>query len=160
MNISDLKNKEIRATVQLDDETIIIKNPIGDVKNELLIFFQSQVNNTMDNAAKKRGRKKKVAENTEIFTLLLNKLTNITIDVEDVKEVLAEPSYELSVVMLYLSSIMQELIFEVMATQNLKLRMDQNVLLEKDTIKRVSELDNLIKEMKSREVIENGKEIQ
>ena len=160
MNISDLKNKEIRATVQLDDETIIIKNPIGDVKNELLMFFQSQVNNTMDNAAKKRGRKKKVAENTEIFTLLLNKLTNITIDVEDVKEVLAEPSYELSVVMLYLSSIMQELIFEVMATQNLKLRMDQNTLLEKDTLKRISELDNLIKEMKSREVIENGKEVQ
>ena len=160
MNISDLKNKEIRATVQLDDETIIIKNPIGDVKSELLMFFQSQVNNTMDNAAKKRGRKKKVAENTEIFTLLLNKLTNITIDVEDVKEVLAEPSYELSVVMLYLSSIMQELIFEVMATQNLKLRMDQNTLLEKDTIKRVSELDSLIKEMKSREVIENDKEVQ
>ena len=160
MNISDLKIKEIRATVQLDDETIIIKNPIGDVKSELLMFFQSQVNNTMDNAAKKRGRKKKVAENTEIFTLLLNKLTNITIDVEDVKEVLAEPSYELSVVMLYLSSIMQELIFEVMATQNLKLRMDQNTLLEKDTLKRISELDNLIKEMKSREVIENGKEVQ
>ena len=160
MNLSELKNKEIRATVQLDDETIIIKNPIGDVKSELLMFFQSQVNNTMDNAAKKRGRKKKVAENTEIFTLLLNKLTNITIDVEDVKEVLAEPSYELSVVMLYLSSIMQELIFEVMATQNLKLRMDQNTLLEKDTLKRISELDNLIKEMKSREVIENGKEVQ
>ena len=160
MNISDLKNKEIRATVQLDDETIIIKNPIGDVKSELLMFFQSQVNNTMDNAAKKRGRKKKVAENTEIFTLLLNKLTNITIDVEDVKEVLAEPSYELSVVMLYLSSIMQELIFEVMATQNLKLRMDQNTLLEKDTLKRVSELDNLIKEMKFREEIENGEKVQ
>ena len=160
MNISDLKIKEIRATVQLDDETIIIKNPIGDVKNELLMFFQTQVDNTMDNTSKKRGRKKKVAENTEIFTLLLNKLTNITIDIEDVKEVLAEPSYELSVVMLYLSSIMQELIFEVMATQNLKLRMDQNTLLEKDTLKRISELDNLIKEMKSREVIENGKEVQ
>ena len=160
MNLSDLKNKEIRATVEFEDETIIIKNPIGDVKNELLMFFQTQVDNTMDNTSKKRGRKKKVAENTEIFTLLLNKLTNITIDVEDVKEVLAEPSYELSVVMLYLSSIMQELIFEVMATQNLKLRMDQNTLLEKDTLKRISELDNLIKEMKSREVIENGKEVQ
>ena len=160
MNLSDLKNKEIRATVQLDDETIIIKNPIGDVKSELLMFFQTQIDNTMDNAAKKRGRKKKVAENIDIFTLLLNKLTNITIDVEDIKDILAEPSYELSVVMLYLSSIMQELIFEVMATQNLKLRMDQNVLLEKDTIKRVSELDSLIKEMKSREVIENGKEVQ
>ena len=160
MNISDLKIKEIRATVQLDDETIIIRNPIGDVKNELLMFFQTQIDNTMDNASKKRGRKKKVAENTEIFTLLLNKLTNITIDVEDVKEVLIEPSYELSVVMLYLSSIMQELIFEVMATQNLKLRMDQNALLEKDTLKRVSELDNLIREIKSRENIKNGEEIQ
>ena len=160
MNISNLKIKEIRATVQLDDETIIIKNPIGDVKNELLMFFQTQVDNTMDNTSKKRGRKKKVAENTEIFTLLLNKLTNITIDVEDIKEVLAEPSYELSVVMLYLSSIMQELIFEVMATQNLKLRMDQNTLLEKDTLKRISDANNLITEIRLRAVMENGKEVQ
>ena len=160
MNLSDLKNKEIRATVQLDDETIIIKNPIGDVKSELLMFFQTQIDNTMDNASKKRGRKKKVAENTEIFTLLLNKLTNITVDTDDLREILIEPSYELSVVMLYLSSIMQELIFEVIATHNLEIRMEQNTLLEKDTLKRVSDLDNLIKEIELRESIENGKEIQ
>ena len=79
---------------------------------------------------------------------------------QDVKEVLAEPSYELSVVMLYLSSIMQELIFEVMAMNNLEIRMDQNTLLEKDTLKRVAELNNLIIEMKSRKDIKNGKEVQ
>ena len=160
MNISELKIRDIRATVEFENETIVIKNPKGEIKNELLMFFKIQLDNTMDNASKKRGRKKKVAENVEIFKLLLNKLTNITIDTEDLKDILVEPSYELSVVMLYLSSIMQELIFEVIATHNLELRMEQNVLLEKDTLNRISDLDNLVKEIKLRHVIENGKEVQ
>ena len=113
----------------------------------------------MENASKKRGRKKKVAENIEIFKLLLNKLTNIKVDTDDLKEILTEPSYELSVVMLYLSSIMQELIFEVLATHNLEIRMEQNTLLEKDTLKRVSDLENLINEIKHRKLIEDGKEV-
>lgn len=159
MNISELKIKDIRATVEFGEETIIIKNPKGEVKNELLMFFKTQLDNTMDNASKKRGRKKKVAENIEIFKLLLSKLTNIAIDVDDLKSILTEPSYELSVIVLYLSSIMQELIFEVMATHNLEIRMEQNTILEKDTLKRVFELDNFIKEIKLRESIENGKEV-
>lgn len=159
MNISELKIKDIRATVEFGEETIIIKNPKGEVKNELLMFFKTQLDNTMDNASKKRGRKKKVAENIEIFKLLLSKLTNIVIDVDDLKSILTEPSYELSVVVLYLSSIMQELIFEVMATHNLEIRMEQNTILEKDTLKRVFELDNFIKEIQLRESIENGKEV-
>ena len=159
MNISELKIKDIRATIEFGEETIIIKNPKGEVKNELLMFFKTQLDNTMDNASKKRGRKKKVAENIEIFKLLLSKLTNIAIDVDDLKSILTEPSYELSVIVLYLSSIMQELIFEVMATHNLEIRMEQNTILEKDTLKRVFELDNFIKEIKLRESIENGKEV-
>ena len=159
MNISELAMKDVRATVDFEGETIVIKNPKGEIKNELLLFFRTQLDNTMDNASKKRGRKKKVAENIEIFELLLNKLTNITIDTDNLKEVLVEPCYELSMVILYLSSIMQELIFEVMATNNLELRMDMNTLLEKDSLRRVSDLDNLIKEIRLREVIENGKEV-
>lgn len=160
MNISELAMKDIRATVDFEGETIVIKNPKGEIRNELLMFFKTQLDNTMDNASKKRGRKKKVAENIEIFKLLLNKLTNITIDVEDLKEVLLEPSYELSMVILYLSSIMQELIFEVMATNNLEIRMEMNTLLEKDTLKRVSDLENLIEEIRLRKVTENGKKVQ
>ena len=160
MNISELMMKDIRATIDFEDEVIVIKNPKGEIKKELLMFFKTQLDNTMDNASKKRGRKKKVAENIEIFKLLLNKLTNITVDTDDLREILIEPSYELSVVMLYLSSIMQELIFEVMATQNLKLRMDQNTLLEKDTLKRISDANNLITEIRLRAVMENGKEVQ
>ena len=159
MNISELVMKDIRATIDFEGETIVVKNPKGEIKNELLMFFKKQLDNTMDNASKKRGRKKKVAENIEIFKLLLNKLTNITVDIDDLREILIEPSYELSIVMLYLSSIMQELIFEVIATHNLEIRMEQNTLLEKDTLKRVSDLDNLIKEIELRESIENGKEV-
>ena len=159
MKISELMIKDIRATREFGDEIIVIKNPKGEVKNELLIFFKTQLDNTMENASKKRGRKKKVAENIEIFKLLLNKLTNIKVDTDDLKEILTEPSYELSVVMLYLSSIMQELIFEVLATHNLEIRMEQNTLLEKDTLKRVSDLENLINEIKHRKLIEDGKEV-
>lgn len=159
MKISELMIKDIRATIEFGDEIIVIKNPKGEVKNELLIFFKTQLDNTMENASKKRGRKKKVAENIEIFKLLLNKLTNIKVDTDDLKEILTEPSYELSVVMLYLSSIMQELIFEVLATHNLEIRMEQNTLLEKDTLKRVSDLENLINEIKHRKLIEDGKEV-
>ena len=159
MKISELMIKDIRATIEFGDEIIVIKNPKGEVKNELLIFFKTQLDNTMENASKKRGRKKKVAENIEIFKLLLNKLTNIKVDTDDLKEILIEPSYELSVVMLHLSSIMQELIFEVLATHNLEIRMEQNTLLEKDTLKRVSDLENLINEIKHRKLIEDGKEV-
>ena len=62
-------------------------------------------------------------------------------------------------VMLYLSSIMQELIFEILATHNLEMRMEQNTILEKDTLNRIADLENIIKEIKHRKLIENGKEI-
>ena len=57
MNISELMMKDIRATIDFEDEVIVIKNPKGEVKNELLMFFKTQLDNTMENTSKKRGRK-------------------------------------------------------------------------------------------------------
>lgn len=159
MKISELMIRDIRATIEFGDESIIIRNPKGEVKNDLLIFFKSQLDKNIDNISRKKGRKKKLANDVEIFKLLLDKLTNIKVDIDDLNEVLSNPSYELSMVMLYLSSIMQELIFEILATHNLEMRMEQNTILEKDTLNRIADLENIIKEIKHRKLIENGKEI-
>ena len=159
MKISELMIRDIRATIEFGDESIIIRNPKGEVKNDLLIFFKSQLDKNIDNISREKGRKKKLANDVEIFKLLLDKLTNIKVDIDDLNEVLSNPSYELSMVMLYLSSIMQELIFEVLATHNLEMRMEQNTILEKDTLNRITDLENIIKEIKHRKLIENGKEI-
>lgn len=159
MKISELMIRDIRATIEFGDESIIIRNPKGEVKNDLLIFFKSQLDKNIDNISRKKGRKKKLANDVEIFKLLLDKLTNIKVDIDDLNEVLSNPSYELSMVMLYLSSIMQELIFEVLATHNLEMRMEQNTILEKDTLNRITDLENIIKEIKHRKLIENGKEV-
>lgn len=159
MKISELMIRDIRATIEFGDESIIIRNPKGEVKNDLLIFFRSQLDKNIDNISRKKGRKKKLANDVEIFKLLLDKLTNIKVDIDDLDEVLSNPSYELSMVMLHLSSIMQELIFEILATHNLEMRMEQNTILEKDTLNRIADLENIIKEIKHRKLIKNGKEI-
>ena len=154
MKINDLMLRDVRAEIDFEDDVIVIKNPKGEVKKELLSFFNEQLNKNMDNMSKKKGRKKKVADETEIMSLLINKLTNIEIDTNDLQEVLLNPSYELSMTLLYLSSIMQELIFEVLATQNLKIRMEQNTILEKDTLARVHDIENLVKEISQRKAID------
>ena len=154
MKINDLMLRDVRAEIDFEGDLIVIKNPKGEVKQELLSFFNEQLNKNMDNISKKKGRKKKIANETEIMTLLINKLTNIEIDVEDLREVLLNPSYELNMTLLYLSSIMQELIFEALATQNLKIRMEQNTLLEKDTLSRVNDIENLVKEISQRKALD------
>ena len=161
MNINDLMLRDIRATIECGDNEIIVRNPKGEVKDELLSYFADQLERSIDNASKKKGRKKKIDNEVMTFKLLMDKLTNINIDVEaDVLyETLSNPSYELTMVMLYLSSIMHELIFELLASQNLNFRMEQNVLLEKDTLNRIADLENVIKEIKHRKLIENGKEV-
>ena len=161
MNINNLMIRDIRATIECENGEIIIRNPKGEVKEELLLYFADQLERNIENASKKRGRKKKTANEVETFKVLMDKLTNINIDVEIdvIHEILNNPSYEMTMVMLYLSSIQHELTFELLASQNLNFRMEQNVLLEKDTLNRIADLENVIKEIKHRKLIENGKEV-
>ena len=161
MNINDLMIRDIRATIECDGNEIIIKNPKGEVKEELLSYFADQLERNIENVSKKKGRKKKTDNEVVTFKLLMEKLTNINVDVEAevMYETLTNPSYELTMVMLYLSSIMHELIFELVASQNLNIRMEQNVLLEKDTLSRITDLENVIKEIKHRKLIENVEEV-
>lgn len=158
MKINELMLRDVRATIETENGNIIINNPKGDTRKELLMFFENQLEKNMDNASKKKGRKKKIANDKEILVMLINKLTNIEVD-EDIDMVINNPSHEMNMVMLYLASIMQELIFEVMANYNLDMRMKQNTIIEKDTVNRIFELENLIKEIKQRKLIEDGKEV-
>lgn len=160
MKISELMIRDVRATVPCEDGDIIVRNPKGDIKAELLVFFKEQLDKNMDNAAKTRGRKKKVANNVDILKMLMDKLTNIELDTDNFEEVVANPSHELNIVLLYLASIMQELIFEVLSTHNLEMRMEMNTLLEKDTLNRVNDLEDMIKEIKHRKMIDNGETVQ
>lgn len=159
MKISELAIKDIRAEIDFDDNKIIIKNPKGKVKEELLLFFKKQVDINAENVNKK-GKKKKVASDIDIFKMLMKKLTNIQVDMDNFTDILNNPSYEMSMVILYLSSIMQELIFEVLTKKNLEIRMSKNTLLEKDTLNMINDLGYLIDEIKHRKMIENGEKVQ
>lgn len=160
MKLSKLEVKDIRAEIEYGDETIVVKNPKGEVKKELLKFFQEQLEKNIHNNSVKKGRKKKIATDSDIVKLLIEKLTNIEIDETDVEYLLNNPSHELSMVMLYLSSIMQELIFETLANKNLEVRMQKNTLLEKDTLNMLYDMQNILEEIKHRKELENnGKDI-
>ena len=56
MKINDLMLRDIRAEIDFEDNLIVIKNPKGEVKQELLSFFNEQLNKNMDNMSKKIGR--------------------------------------------------------------------------------------------------------
>lgn len=160
MKLSKLEVKEVRAEIEYGDETIVVKNPKGEVKKELLKFFQEQLEKNIHNNNIKKGRKKKIATDSDIVKLLIEKLTNIEIDETNVEYLLNNPSHELSMVMLYLSSIMQELIFETLANKNLEVRMQKNTLLEKDTLNMLYDMQNILEEIKHRKELEsNGKDI-
>lgn len=162
MKISELEVKDIRAEISYNEETIVVKNPKGEVKRELLNFFQDQLDRNIHNNNIKKGRKKKIASEIEIVKLLMEKLTNIEIDSADLDVILTNPSHELSMVMLYLSSIMQELIFETLINKNLEVRMQKNTLLEKDTLIMLEDIQTMVEELAYRRELEKNdkKEIQ
>ena len=58
MNINDLMIRDIRATIECENDEIIIRNPKGEVKEELLSYFADQLERNIENTSKKRGRKK------------------------------------------------------------------------------------------------------
>lgn len=159
MKLNDLMIRDVRAEIDFEGDKIVINNPKGEVKTELLSYFDNQVERNIENKHKK-GKKYKVDSEMDIVKMLMLKLTNIEVDVNSMEEIMKNPSYELNLVMLYLSSIMQELIFEVLATKNLQVRMQKNTLLEKDTLNMLSNVEDVIKEIKHRKMIENGEEIQ
>lgn len=145
MKISELMIKDIRAEIEVDGDLITIKNPKEEVKTELANFFKQQIDLKGQEGA---------ATELEILELLIRKLTDLKIDTDDIYFIVENPSHEMTRVMFYLSSIMQELIFEVIASTNLEMRMNENTILEKDTLRTISKLEGIIEEIKFRRTVE------
>lgn len=143
MKITDLMLREIRAEVDFGEEKIIVKNPKGEVRKELLEYIYKNIIEQEKN------------DELETIELLMSKLTNIEIEKDTITKVLNNPCAELNRVLFYLNSIQQELVFEVIALRNLEIRAKENTVLEEDSLKMIMNIQNVIKEIQQREYIKN-----
>lgn len=143
MKITDLMLREIRAEIDFGEEKIIVKNPKGEVRKELLDYIYR---NTIE---------QEKHDELETIELLITKLTNIEVEKDTVVKVLNNPCAELNRVLFYLNSIQQELVFEVIALRNLEIRAKENTVLEEDSLKMIMNIQNIIKEIQQREYIKN-----
>ena len=76
----------------------------------------------------------------------MSNLTDIEIDIEDVSSIVDNGSIELTKVMFYLTTIVQELTYEVLSQQNLELQMLEKSLLADATVQLTNNIENLVKD--------------
>ena len=113
VKLSQLKQQDIRAIVAVEGlGNITIFNPQGAIKFKLIDFIKT-----------KMGSKGIEINQNEVITLFMSNLTDIEIDVEDISSIVDNGSIELTKVMFYLTTIVQELTYEVLVQQNLELQM-------------------------------------
>lgn len=113
IQISKLVQDEIRATIPYitDDgkkEFIIIKNPMKSTKEELGNIIWKGIENPEESKS-----------NSDLIAILFEKLTNIdlNLNIDDLME--NEISYELNVVLFYLTEILTEITNEVLMNANI-----------------------------------------
>lgn len=143
MKITDLMLREIRAEIEFGEEKIIVKNPKGEIRKELLEYIYKNI------------IEQEKHDELETIELLMTKLTNIEIEKDTIVKVLNNPCAELNRVLFYLNSIQQELVFEVIALRNLEIRAKENTVLEEDSLKMIMNIQNVIKEVQQRDYIKN-----
>lgn len=144
MKITDMMMLDIRAEIEFKEETIVIKNPKGDIRVKLL----EKLNDKLMNES---GLEDIQLDDLELIEILMKELTNIEIsDQDDVRSILMCPCEELTRVSFHLASILQELMFEVIATKNLELRNNEFLVLQDDTMYTLNRIENTIGEVKQR----------
>ena len=84
----------------------------------------------------------------EVITLFMSSLTDLEIDVEDVSSIIDNGSIELTKIMFYLTTIVQELTYEVLSQQNLELQMLEKSLLADTTVQLTNNIEDIVKEKK------------
>lgn len=140
VKLSQLEQPHVRATVSIEGVGLVtIVNPKGKVRIELMDFIK-----------KKMGNKGITINQNEVITLFMNKLTDLEIDVEDVSSMLDNGSLELNKIMFYLTTIVQELTYEILCQQNLELQMLEKTLLADDTLVLTKNIETLIEKRKER----------
>ena len=136
IKLSQLEQKDIRATVSIEGlGNVTIFNPKGAIKFKLIDFIKT-----------KMGNKGLEINQNEVITLFMSNLTDIEIDIEDVSSIVDNGSIELTKIMFYLTTIVQELTYEVLSQQNLELQMLEKSLLADTTVQLTNNIENLVKD--------------
>lgn len=142
MRINELMLRDIRAEVDFNDEKIIVKNPKGEVRKRILGYLNEKLMNS---------KTEDTLTDLELIEMLLKELTNIEItDLDNVQAILLSPCAELNRVIFYLATILQELVFETLSFKNLQMRLQENAILETDTLHSIARSNSMIEEMKQR----------
>ncbi|MGL5348268.1 MAG: hypothetical protein ACRDA3_13035 [Peptostreptococcaceae bacterium] len=140
VKISQLKQEDIRVVVSIDGiGDVTIYNPKGSIKEELLKFIKN-----------KMGKKGVEINQHEVVTLFMSKLTDLEIDVEDISEVMDVGTIELTKIMFYLTTIVQELTYEILCQQNLELQMVEKTLLAYETTELTNSIEKNVEEKNKR----------
>ncbi|WP_270504434.1 hypothetical protein [Paraclostridium sordellii] len=143
MKINELMLRDIRAEINFNDEVIVVRNAKGEARKKILKII--------DDKLMKRNDDEVDLTDLELIEVLLRELTNIEIEDEDmVQLILLNPCDELNRVIFYLASILQELAFESLASKNLQMRAQENLIVETDTLHSINRVNTMVEEMKQR----------
>lgn len=143
MKINELMLRDIRAEINFNDEVIVVKNAKGETRKKLLKIIDDKLMKSSDNKIE--------LTDLELIEVLLKELTNIEVEDDDmVQLILLNACEELNRVIFYLASILQELAFESLAAKNLKMRSQENLILEADTLHSINRTNTMVDEIKQR----------
>ena len=138
IKLSALKKNEIRREIVFtnqegEKQIIKVKNPDTESKIKLMEFLADRIN---------ENEEELTINPKDIMVNLLPLLTNIEIDIEDMDEVIENPSSQLTEVFYHLGEIIQETINEMLMIQSSNLSMvSQNGVMEdiQNKIEKVSQ---------------------
>lgn len=138
IKLSALKKNEIRREIVFtnqegEKQIIKVKNPDTESKIKLMEFLAGRIN---------ENEEELTINPKDIMVNLLPLLTNIEIDIEDMDEVIENPSSQLTEVFYHLGEIIQETINEMLMIQSSNLSMvSQNGVMEdiQNKIEKVSQ---------------------
>ena len=119
ISLKNLQQDEVRKVIPFEAEDgidfIVIKNPFGSTKQQIMNFIEGKVKQA-------EGQSEIELEYDDVLAYFIRLLTNIDIDeTMDIDAILSMPKPELVKVMNEISEIVHEVVFEVLTRQNSQL---------------------------------------
>lgn len=114
ISLSSLKKREIRRKIVLTNELgekdfIIVRNPNEEEKIEIMKFVGGRI---------RENESEMTISPKDVMETFLPMLTNVEIDVEDMEDIIANPSPQLVEVHYHIAEIIQEIINEMLMQQS------------------------------------------
>lgn len=139
VKLSQLKQEEIKARILVStpdgEKEIIIKNPLGTLKEEIVDFVRAN-----------QGDDDKASSN--VIAHLLTNLTNIEVDVDEIDSILDNPSVIMIEVMKHLNDIVQEIVYEIITEQTMALSMVEKTIAGKELTDKIEKINKMVEEAK------------